>query len=47
MSLSPINCNLQLWDKHHLTLSWSRSADPAVHTQSACCPRLRGYGETP
>ena len=37
----------QLWDKHHLTLSWSRSAEPAVHTQSACCLRLRGYGETP
>ena len=80
----------QLWDRHHLTLSWfrkagptiilniivdasvplrgtigvevshvstaallrslqwvswygSRSAEPAAHTQSACCPRLRGY----
>ena len=38
----------QLWDKHHLTISWfrkagptilmcqSRSAEPAAHTQSAC-----------
>ena len=49
----------QLWDKHHLTLSWFRKAgptiilniirdaEPAAHTQSTCCPRLRGYGETP
>ena len=25
----------QLWDKHHLTLSWFRFAEPAAHTQSA------------